>query len=694
MATITAVSGSNKCSLTVTASASRSGGTVTVTLPWTVGDSKGTYYGYYGQATINGDEVYSKSAAGSGYVAVTFYGTGTKTLTYTDQYAAKDYSIPIKVGVQAASGDATVYETGTVTCSVAASTFTVSFDKNGGNTPSQTSKTVTYGSTYGTLPTCTRTGYTLAGWYTTKTGGTKITSSTTVNLNADQTLYAHWTANTYTVTFDPNEGSVTTTSKTVTYGSTYGTLPTPTRTGYTFDGWYTTKTGGTKITSSSTVSITAAQTLFAHWTIITYTVSYNANGGTGAPASQTKTYGVTLTLSSTKPTRSSSSAGSYTVTYKINYTGGTDPTAATAARTTSYSFYKWNTKSDGSGTAYSSGGNYTDNAAATMYAQWKSTTTTASVTLPTPTRTGYTFQGWGTSASATTGVTGSYTPTGNVTLYAVWKADTYTVSYNANGGTGAPSSQTKTYGVTLTLSSTKPTRANSSAGSYTVTYKINYTGGTNPTAATAARTTKYTFSKWNTKSDGSGTNYNAGANYTANAAATMYAQWTSTTTTASVTLPTPTRTGYTLQGWNTSSTATTGSTGSYTPTGNVTLYAIWKANSYTVTFNANGGTTPTASKSVTYGSTYGTLPTPTRNGYKFLGWYTNATGGTKITSSTTVSITAAQTLYAHWEVLAILRVKSGSTITTYTQIYVKSGSSVKQVLGVYSVQDGVVKQGI
>lgn len=71
---------------------------------------------------------------------------------------------------------------------------------------------------------------------------------------------------TYTVYFDANGGSVSTDSKTVTYDSTYGTLPTPTRSGYTFDGWYTSASGGTKITSSTTVSLTANQTLYAHWT--------------------------------------------------------------------------------------------------------------------------------------------------------------------------------------------------------------------------------------------------------------------------------------------------------------------------------------------------------------------------------------------------------------------------------------------
>lgn len=85
---------------------------------------------------------------------------------------------------------------------------------------------------------------------------------------------------------------------------------------------------------------TASIQLFAKWTINTWTVAYSANGGTGAPASQTKTYGQTLTLSSTRPARSG------------------------------YTFLGWSTNAAGTGTAYSPGGSYTDNAAATLYAVW------------------------------------------------------------------------------------------------------------------------------------------------------------------------------------------------------------------------------------------------------------------------------------------------------------------------------------
>lgn len=170
------------------------------------------------------------------------------------------------------------------------------------------------------------------------------------------------------------------------------------------------------------------------------------------------------------------------------------------------------------------------------------------------------------------------TSTSNLSPSAVatYTVKTYAVTYNANGGSGAPSTQYKTHGTALTLSTTKPTKSNTSAGSYTVT--LNANGGTCSSASlSAARTTKYTFSTWNTNSSGTGTSYAAGASYTTNAALALYAIYSSSTSTAAVTLPTPTRDGYDFMGWATSSSATSGTTGSYTPTGNVTLYAIWGA---------------------------------------------------------------------------------------------------------------------
>ena len=159
----------------------------------------------------------------------------------------------------------------------------------------------------------------------------------------------------------------------------------------------------------------------ATYSVKTYAVTYNANGGSGAPSTQYKTHGTALTLSSTKPTKASTSPGNYTVT--LNANGGTCSSASlTAKRTTAYTFSTWNTNSSGTGTSYASGASYTTNAALSLYAIYSSSTTTDSVTLPTPTRDGYDFMGWAMSASATSGTTGSYKPSGNVTLYAIWGA--------------------------------------------------------------------------------------------------------------------------------------------------------------------------------------------------------------------------------------------------------------------------------
>ncbi len=179
----------------------------------------------------------------------------------------------------------------TVTSSSSA-TVTVTFNANGGSV-STSSKTVTVGGTYGDLPTPTRTGYTFVGWYTAASGGSKVTSSTTVSTASNHTLYAHWSAKSYTVTFNANGGSVSQGSKTVYYGSTYDDLPTPTRTGYTFVGWYTAASGGSKVTSSTTVSTASNHTLYAHWSAKSYTVTFNANGGSVSQGSKTVYYGST-----------------------------------------------------------------------------------------------------------------------------------------------------------------------------------------------------------------------------------------------------------------------------------------------------------------------------------------------------------------------------------------------------------------
>lgn len=167
-----------------------------------------------------------------------------------------------------------------------ANLYIVEFDANGGEVTPE-SKSITFDDSYGELPTPTRTGYTFAGWYTEADGGKDIIASDPMIIAEDHTIFAHWTTNSYTVTFDANGGSVTPASMAVDFDGSYGTLPIPTLTGYTFDGWYN---GALKVNDGEQVKVAADQTLQAHWTAQTFTLSLNANGGTVTPDSASVVY--------------------------------------------------------------------------------------------------------------------------------------------------------------------------------------------------------------------------------------------------------------------------------------------------------------------------------------------------------------------------------------------------------------------
>lgn len=328
---------------------------------------------------------------------------------------------------------------------------------------------------------------------------------------------------------------------------------------------------GNFVYSSSNFSITYTEPT-------SYTISYNANGHGTAPDSQTKYKGHSLTLRSFIADQEGTG---YKVSYNAN--GGSSTPSATTS-TVTYSQTYWNTSSDGSGTDYASKGSYTANSAATLYAIWKKTNNpitladkiskasskkeyeisynsnggqttpeTQTLTRTTP----YTFNKW--AAGSTSGdkysAGASYTPSAAITMYATWTTGTTTGS------------------ITLASSITK---ANSKENGYVVTLDANG-GECSISSLTAKNTRGYTFSSWNTSADGTGTSYQAGANYSSEKDLLLYATWTSQIVAyGPVNLPTPTRLGYEFVGWATKSTATSGNQGQYTPSKNITLYAIWK----------------------------------------------------------------------------------------------------------------------
>ena len=584
----------------------------------------------------------------------------------------------------------------------APATYTVSYDANGGSgAPGSQTKTENVTLTLSPLSP-RRTGYTFKGWATNKfLPGAQYQPGGKYTTNASVTLYALWEcAHTSTEKKWTTDCEWKTVCKncgaTISSGTTHGP--------FSFGAWEYYSTGQhkrakecnygdystteyashkattryeqysasqhrkyshctdcdttigsvsyenhtfTSTTSNGQVVSTCSLCGYTKTTAQTYTVSYNANGGSNAPASQTKVHGVTLTLSSSVP-------------YRFNY-----------------EFVGWSTSSSATVATYNAGASYTGNVSVTLYAVWKYKPATYTVgydanggtgapgrqtktygvtlTLTTiqPTRRNYLFLGWSkdrnaTSASYSAG--GSYTDNTDVTLYAVWQynPETYTVRYDANGGTGAPASQTKTYGVPLTLSAVKPMRAG------------------------------YEFLGWSTDPATMLTNYAPGERYTDEASITLYAVWryvpktytvsydangggntpASQTKTEDVTLiltsTIPTRYGYTFKGWATSSSATTAAYqagGSYTANESVTLYAIWKINTYTVSFDANGGSNAPNPQKKTHGQNLIlTVAIPTRANHVFLGWATDSTSkSVAYAPSATYTAEEDVTLYAVWQ---------------------------------------------
>ena len=595
------------------------------------------------------------------------HGSTLGTLPTPTRAADAQYTYTFKGWFTAATGGTQVSASTTVTKNVTyyaqwtatPRSYTATFNGNGGGTPSPSTITKTYGSELGTLPTCSRTGYTFLGWYTASSGGTKISSTT--KITGTVTYYAQWSINSYTLTYNVNGGNaVSPASKSVQYGSAYGTLPTPTKSSnaeytYVFAGWYTAASGGTQVTANTTMGASNT-TIYAHWTATkrSYTATFNGNGGgTPSPSTITKTYGSEL---------------------------GTLPTCSR----TGYTFLGWYTASSG-GTKISSTTKITGTV--TYYAQWSinSYTLTYNVnggnavspasksvqygsaygTLPTPTKSSnaeytYVFAGWYTAASGGTQVTANTTMgASNTTIYAHWTATrrSYTIGYQTIYGSLNRTSQSVAYG---------------SKGSCTLTMPSNDAQYT------------YTFQGWYTAANGGGTKVGSSLTLetpSVTGAATYYAYVTravnrytftfnanggSTPSSSSITkdyneaigtLPTCSRAAnntytYAFAGWFDTAAATGGTklTTTTKVTSNKTWYARWTATykNYTVTWNGNGGTPSKSSSSFHYNDALGTLPTATRTGYTFKGWSTSASGSVNV--STTTKVTGNVTYYAVWQI--------------------------------------------
>ena len=248
---------------------------------------------------------------------------------------------------------------------VVAVTYTVTYNgntKTSGNAPIDTSSPYASGSTVtvlGNLGGLVKTGYDFAGWNTKANGsGRSYSPGNTFTINGNTILYAKWTLTTYTVTYDGNTNTSGNApidgSSPYVSGSSVTVLgnegsPVLEKTGYTFSGWNTAADGsGTSYSPEDTFTINGNTILYAKWTLITYTVTYNGNTNTSgnAPADGSSPY-----------------ASGSTVTVLGN-------SGSPVLAKTGYTFSGWNTAANGSGTSYSQGNTFTINGNTILYAKW------------------------------------------------------------------------------------------------------------------------------------------------------------------------------------------------------------------------------------------------------------------------------------------------------------------------------------
>ena len=324
------------------------------------------------------------------------------------------------------------------------------------------------------VPSASKVGYSFAGWYTAASGGTKVLNAdgtftgsavsgyTTTNAwdaTANKTLYAQYTKNNYTLTFNANGGSVSTTTKSVQYGTTYTDLPTPTRTGYTFKGWYADLTGssdyinyGREYMFTDKISIHTSAYMDDWSTFNARIISSTEGGGWNIEPSGTKfafanyDSGVGYKNATSSTTLASLSSGWHDFdlifdgTYTYAYIDGVKVGASAAYTSGKIGYQATNSIFVGAEATTSpttpSGGNFVGNIGNIIIKNDDSLiagTTYNTITAPAQ----------------------------DLTLYAKWEANTYTVSFSPNGGTGGQSTNvTATYGSTMpTISTTAPTRA-------------------------------------------------------------------------------------------------------------------------------------------------------------------------------------------------------------------------------------------
>lgn len=577
--------------------------------------------------------------------------------------------------------------------------YTLAYNANGG-TSAPASVTANNGQNLNVSATQpTRSGFVFGGWYTTASGtdGTAYASSAPLTMpNSNLTLYAVWTQNNFSLVYSENTGSAAslpTQPAAQAVGSTVTLSATiPTKTGFTFSGWNTAANGtGTNYAASGTLTMpSGGVVVYAKWTANTnYTLTYSANGGTGAPASEVRFEGQVANLSATVPTRTGYTFGGWNVVAAGTGTNYASSVSYTMPNAATILYAKWTVQSFtityAAGTAGGSASGVTVPGTSTVAYQASHTVGAPSATTVTTGGKTYTFTGW--SNGSTIYKTGSsiVMGTSNIVLTAQW-VEAFDVKYIPNGGTpGTAQGDSEC----------------TSEGLCTAAQEITL----NP--STTFTRTGYTFSGWidqagANKAAGSSntlttTNFIFTASWTANNYSLIYntnggsaapaTQTVAMDATASISGTPPTRSGYNFVEWNTNINGTgTGTaypaSGSFVmPASNVTLFAIWSpVQSYLIVYNPNGGSNAPSDGSFAQASdaTVAAAGSMTYPGFGFTGWNTAADGsGTARAAGATFTMPNSNVyLFAQWGANAITVTYDGNQgISTASPISGNSGSA-------------------
>ena len=643
---------------------------------------KNSSYTLYAVWQVNINGVIFNANGGKGTMSSLELATGATSVlpsnTFTKAgYTFKGWSTSVNGSVAYADGASYTMganSTYTLYAIWEANNNTVVFNGNGATSGSMFSIVKKTGETI-VLPNneFSKDGYTFKGWSTSTSGNIEYANGASYLMGTDSsyTLYAIWEANKNTLVFNSNGGAGIMQDMTIaTNTSTNLALNTYTKEGYTFKGWSTSVNGSVAYTDGASYTMGANSTymLYAVWQANENIIVFIGNGATGGTMAN-------MTL----PTNS-------TANLTIN-----------AYTKNGCNFIGWATSPNG-GVVYVDGASYTmgTNSIYTLYAVWESYLVTVEfdsnggsavesqkvelnkkVKEPsTPTREGYTFEGWYLGNDKWSFI--GYVVTEDMKLVAKWTPNNNTIVFDANGGSGTMSNVTIETNASANLVSNTYTKAG------------------------------YTFIGWATSADGS-VEYSDGDSYTmgTESSYTLYAVWqaneniivfkanggigsmesmTATTdSTVNLTANAFERKGYTFKGWATYSygSATYEDCATYTMGTNSSyiLYAVWEANQNTLVFDANGGEGTMSDMLIATDSTvYLTASSFTKEYYTFMGWSTTKDGTVEYTDGSKYPMGAdsSYTLYAVWK------------LTDYGITYVLNGGANGQNPDTYTVEQEIV----